>query len=304
MVSIPNGNGNGHAGANRPPAYHEHQPSLNAPSGMNGASGAVNRLPEEITDYIRAGQSLLNQCGHIVFVYDSAARLIFRNTVAESHALAAQSQPASSSSAQSWRIICECVTDAVAAAIRNGQPTFSAVIPVQQQSFVITGSLVGRSGRITGAIANVSELASGAVPGIVPQSQQAAHVASSGLISAESGDSSGNREELLFQCWVRRRAEARRRMQKLSRRESQVATLVSQGKANKSIARELDISVKTIEKHRANAVRKLGVSSTPEMVRITVIAEDDPEDLPGSAARVSPQPESSSAGPVFASHHM
>ena len=49
--------------------------------------------------------------------------------------------------------------------------------------------------------------------------------------------------------------------------------LVANGHANKSIALELEISVKTIEKHRANAARKLGVGSTAEMVRLAVLAD-------------------------------
>ena len=70
-----------------------------------------------------------------------------------------------------------------------------------------------------------------------------------------------------------RRDTARQQIRRLSRRELQVVQLVSSGMANKSIALELRISVKTIEKHRANAARKLGVGSTAEMVRLTVQAD-------------------------------
>ena len=52
-----------------------------------------------------------------------------------------------------------------------------------------------------------------------------------------------------------------------------VVQLVSIGLANKAIASELQISVKTIEKHRANATRKLGVGSTAELVRLAVLAD-------------------------------
>ena len=57
----------------------------------------------------------------------------------------------------------------------------------------------------------------------------------------------------------------------------QVVQLVSIGLANKSIAIELEISVKTIEKHRANAARKLGVGSSAELVRLTVLADHEME---------------------------
>lgn len=76
-----------------------------------------------------------------------------------------------------------------------------------------------------------------------------------------------------FQAWLIRRDAARQQIRRLSRRELQVVDLVAQGFANKSIAQELAISVKTIEKHRANAARKLGVNSTADLVRISVLSD-------------------------------
>ena len=82
-------------------------------------------------------------------------------------------------------------------------------------------------------------------------------------------------DEVAFRAWLSRRESARQQIRRLSRRESQVVSLVAQGLANKSIALELEISVKTIEKHRANAARKLGVYSTAELVRLSVLADQD-----------------------------
>jgi DNA-binding NarL/FixJ family response regulator len=82
-------------------------------------------------------------------------------------------------------------------------------------------------------------------------------------------------DELAYRTWMTRRDAARQQIRRLSRRELQVVQLVTNGLANKSIALELQISVKTIEKHRANAARKLGVTSTAEMVRITVLADHE-----------------------------
>ena len=82
-------------------------------------------------------------------------------------------------------------------------------------------------------------------------------------------------DEVAFRTWMSRRDTARQQIRRLSRRELQVVQLVSNGLANKSIAQELQISVKTIEKHRANAARKLGVNSTAEMVRISVLADQE-----------------------------
>ena len=94
-------------------------------------------------------------------------------------------------------------------------------------------------------------------------------------LNLNSVASASNSEELAFRSWQSRRDAARQQIRRLSRRELQVAQLVSNGLANKSIALELEISVKTIEKHRANATRKLGVGSTAEMVRLTVLADHE-----------------------------
>lgn len=82
-------------------------------------------------------------------------------------------------------------------------------------------------------------------------------------------------DEIAYRAWMTRRDAARQQIRRLSRRELQVVQLVASGLANKSIALELQISVKTIEKHRANAARKLGINSTAEMVRITVLADHE-----------------------------
>jgi DNA-binding NarL/FixJ family response regulator len=56
----------------------------------------------------------------------------------------------------------------------------------------------------------------------------------------------------------------------LSSREQNVVQLVAEGYTNRSISAVLDLSVKTVETHRASAMRKLGVSSTAELVRYAI----------------------------------
>jgi DNA-binding NarL/FixJ family response regulator len=56
----------------------------------------------------------------------------------------------------------------------------------------------------------------------------------------------------------------------LSAREQNVVQLVAEGYTNRSIGAVLDLSVKTVETHRASAMRKLGVSSTAELVRYAI----------------------------------
>ena len=53
----------------------------------------------------------------------------------------------------------------------------------------------------------------------------------------------------------------------LTRRESQVLDGIMQGKLNKVIAGELNISPKTIELHRANLMTKLRVHNVVELAR-------------------------------------
>jgi FixJ family two-component response regulator len=58
------------------------------------------------------------------------------------------------------------------------------------------------------------------------------------------------------------------RIRSLSPRQMEVIRLVSLGRLNKQIATELVILEKTVKVHRARAMRKLGVKSVAELVRL------------------------------------
>jgi len=58
------------------------------------------------------------------------------------------------------------------------------------------------------------------------------------------------------------------RIRSLSPRQLEVIQLVSLGRLNKQIASELVILEKTVKVHRARAMRKLGVKSVAELVRL------------------------------------
>jgi two-component system, LuxR family, response regulator FixJ len=90
----------------------------------------------------------------------------------------------------------------------------------------------------------------------------------------------------------RRLAEARCRVELLSRRERQVLELLSLGSSNKVIARELAISPRTVEIHRANMMTKLRAGHAAEAVRLWLqsgleskiaepLREREPDDRPG-----------------------
>lgn len=67
-------------------------------------------------------------------------------------------------------------------------------------------------------------------------------------------------------------AEAREMVSHLSPRERQVLEGLVHGKANKAIAYDLGISPRTIEIHRANAMKKLKVRTLPDMLHIAFLA--------------------------------
>ena len=56
----------------------------------------------------------------------------------------------------------------------------------------------------------------------------------------------------------------------LSHREREVVQLIAEGLINKQIGRDLKISTKTVESHRAKAMRKLSLRTTADLVRFAV----------------------------------
>jgi len=56
-----------------------------------------------------------------------------------------------------------------------------------------------------------------------------------------------------------------------SEREREVLRMIAWGYSNKEIAARLDLSVKTVEAHKANAMRKLGMRSRIDIVRYAIL---------------------------------
>ena len=56
----------------------------------------------------------------------------------------------------------------------------------------------------------------------------------------------------------------------LTAREHQVLQHIAAGQSNKQIARELDLSVRTVETHRLNIKRKLGIEGQAELIKFAV----------------------------------
>ncbi len=57
---------------------------------------------------------------------------------------------------------------------------------------------------------------------------------------------------------------------RLSPREREISQLLAEGRNSKEIAGTLTVSVKTVEAHRANIMRKLGLRSVAELVRYAI----------------------------------
>lgn len=65
-----------------------------------------------------------------------------------------------------------------------------------------------------------------------------------------------------------RRAAVEARVALLTDREREVMTRMVEGRTNKAIAAELEISVKTVEVHRAKVMEKLAADSVAELVQL------------------------------------
>ncbi len=73
-----------------------------------------------------------------------------------------------------------------------------------------------------------------------------------------------NREKL------QENAQAEAKFALLSPREAQVLQGIVAGKQNKVVSAELNISLKTVEAHRASVMKKMGVKSVPELVKLVL----------------------------------
>ena len=69
---------------------------------------------------------------------------------------------------------------------------------------------------------------------------------------------------------VERAAAGGQELDPLTPREREVLKLVAEGRSSKQIAADLVISIKTVERHRANMLAKLGMSDRVELTRYAI----------------------------------
>ncbi|QYJ06665.1 response regulator transcription factor [Qipengyuania flava] len=84
-----------------------------------------------------------------------------------------------------------------------------------------------------------------------------------------------SREADAYAATRRKMVEARSRIANLSPREREVLDWLTEGCSNKVIARELHISPRTVEIHRANMMSKLGAEHPSQAVRLKIEAHLD-----------------------------
>lgn len=76
--------------------------------------------------------------------------------------------------------------------------------------------------------------------------------------------------------------QIRARLEKLTEKEREVLGMIWDGRPNKEIATRLDLTPRAVELRRASLMRKLGVKSLPDLLRLTI----------GYAAALDGSPES------------
>ena len=80
----------------------------------------------------------------------------------------------------------------------------------------------------------------------------------------------GLKWDVAHRQYVAIRAKVRRRIERLTAGEHDVLRLLIDGKSNKTIAGELNVSVRTIEVRRAKLMKKMKAESLAELIRLTL----------------------------------
>jgi two-component system invasion response regulator UvrY len=64
--------------------------------------------------------------------------------------------------------------------------------------------------------------------------------------------------------------EEKKLLSKLTSREFQIFTMLANGKSYLEIAKDIDLSPKTVQVHRANLLKKLNISSTSDIIHMAI----------------------------------
>ena len=61
-----------------------------------------------------------------------------------------------------------------------------------------------------------------------------------------------------------------RKPRTITPRETEVMAMVAEGRKNREVAKDLGISVKTVETHRANIMNKLGLRNVADLIHYAI----------------------------------
>ena len=90
----------------------------------------------------------------------------------------------------------------------------------------------------------------------------------------EKSSMSNRRSSAITRVGAKRREAGppprRKRPESLTKREHEILQLIWAGLKNKEIAQRLKISVKTVEAHRANMMKKVRVSNTAQLLKASI----------------------------------
>ena len=105
--------------------------------------------------------------------------------------------------------------------------------------------------------------------------QTSAHVLSEAIREVQQGNtfftpSISKRLRQRSQKTIDRKGLSKMKAASLSSREVEVLQLIAEGKANKQVAADLGISVKTVEKHRDHLMHKLDIHDTAGLTRYAI----------------------------------
>lgn len=219
-------------------------------------------LAEQLTCW----RNHLDQYCHPVVLFDGNAWPVVLNRTFQR--LIMDSSPTSGGGrtvSSLWKDVCEATKNVVAKAISvPDRHEIAEFFPLHERCFVILGSLLrSPQGAVVGAVLNIAEIAPTAITRHpVFNSRMVNQMRDEPAISGSDAEG--------YADWLALRDIAQEKITLLSGRELQVASFVAEGYPNKRIALTLGVTVKTIEKHRANASAKLGAKNTAELVRIFV----------------------------------
>ncbi|MEZ6133162.1 MAG: helix-turn-helix transcriptional regulator [Planctomycetaceae bacterium] len=219
---------------------------------------------DQLSEHLELWRTHLNQYQHAVMLFDANFWPVLLNRTLRGLVDNQSLVPGTDLTVSClWQTGCEHAARIAADHAQFQRSEIADVFPLYERCFVTVGSLLKtQSGRVAGAIVSLAQLT------VTPRRMETLLAENNGR--ADGADAAS--QKLDFDDWLKQRSDAQQRIQKLSRRESQVTAYVSEGWASKCIASKLGVGVKTIEKHRANAILKLGVNSTAEMVRIAAVA--------------------------------